>query len=57
MFTMFTELLIGILLLTSLVLLVLLVRPRPNDDIRAAGLPLIGLVATILIAALALLAG
>lgn len=49
---MFAEFLIGIVLLSSLILLVLLVQPKPNDDIRTDRLPFIGTGMILLVAVL-----
>lgn len=54
---MFNTFLLGTLLLTSLVMIVLLVSPRPNDDVRTERLPLVGLMLFLLLALLALVGG
>lgn len=54
---MFSEFLLGIVLMTSLVMVVLLVAPRPNSDIKSSRLPLVGALVFLLIAFLALLGG
>ncbi len=49
---MFTSFIIGITALSALVLLVLLVQPRPGHDVPPRTVPLVALVATGLLAAL-----
>ncbi len=53
---MFTTYLLGLMLVTALILAVLAVAPRPNDDIRTHTLPVLGILVATLIAALALAA-
>jgi len=54
---MFSTFLIGTLLLSVLVLLVLLVQPRPADDVRSDRLPFVGMTLAILLAVLAFFGG
>lgn len=54
---MFASFLLGVLLMTSLVMVVLLVAPRPNRDIRADRLPVLGVLVVLLITFLAILGG
>lgn len=54
---MFGTFLLGLLLMTSLVMVVLLVAPRPNQDIRADRLPVVGVLVMLLLAFLAVLGG
>jgi hypothetical protein len=54
---MFSTFLLGTLLITSLVMLVLLVSPRPGDDVRITRLPFVGIVLFLILAILALVTG
>lgn len=54
---MFSEFLLGIVLVTSLVMIVLLVAPRPNSDIKSSRLPYVGVLLFLLMAFLALVGG
>lgn len=54
---MFGTFLLGTVLMTSLVMVVLLVAPRPNQDIRADRLPVIGALLMLLLAFLAIVGG
>ncbi len=50
---MFTTYLLGLMLVTALILVVLAVAPRPNDDVHTNSLPVLGVLLATLIAALA----
>ena len=54
---MFSTFLIGVLLMTSLVMVVLLVAPQPDRDVRATRLPWLGVVLFLLWAVLAVFGG
>lgn len=54
---MFTTFLIGTLLVVGLVMLVLLVQPKPANDVRADRLPYVGMALAGLLAVLALVGG
>ena len=54
---MFGTFLLGVLLMTSLVLVVLLVAPQPQHDVRANRLPVVGALIFLLFALLAVLGG
>lgn len=54
---MFSEFLLGIVLMTSLVMIVLLVAPRPNSDIKSSRLPYIGALVFLLLAFIAVVGG
>jgi hypothetical protein len=54
---MFSTFLLGTLLMTSLVMLVLLVSPRPGDDLRITRLPFVGIVLFLLLVLVALITG
>lgn len=54
---MFTTFLIGTALTVGLVLLVLLVQPKPAADVRAERLPFVGMALAGLLAVLALVGG
>ena len=54
---MFETFLIGTALTVGLVLLVLLVQPRPLADVRAERLPFVGMALAALLAVLALVGG
>ncbi len=53
----FSTFLIGTLLVSSLVLLVLLIAPQPNQDLRATRLPFVGAMLAMLLVALGFIAG
>ncbi len=54
---MFSSFLIGTLLVSVLVLLVLLVQPKPAQDLRADRLPYVGITLAALLALLAFVGG
>jgi hypothetical protein len=54
---MFGAFLLGTLLMTSLIMIVLLVAPRPNEDIRSDRLPVVGVLLLLLLTFLGILGG
>lgn len=54
---MFSTFLIGTALVVGLIMLVLLVQPKPGRDVKAERLPYVGMALAALLAALAFIGG